>query len=313
LCGGTNTTDTTGWYFTGIREAGTAMLLSIGDQIRDGAYKVHSRFNRVVNFTDGDRLVALVGEDIGAGPLNIVVGGVDLSEVHSLEIRRQSVILDSRVFSIDNNRRYHSGIAFRPSHGMDYSIETFQRNLAVFRRLLVETSHPKSLAFLLDESRIENFNSGFERAVVKHIVEGVHKIYSVDVIGGVKALRGCGFGLTPSGDDFISGLFICLNLFQKMYRSDFSAIIETIYRASRSGNIFSNTFLYLAKEGLLFENVKNLIATLLYGDKNEVVQSTERLLSVGESSGADLATGFFMTAQEVPCGFQSGRGEALWS
>ena len=49
------------------------MLLSIGDQIRPGTYRFHSRFNRAVNFEHQGRLIAVVDETIGPGPLNIVL------------------------------------------------------------------------------------------------------------------------------------------------------------------------------------------------------------------------------------------------
>ena len=49
------------------------MLLSIGDEVREGTYRLHSCFRRAVNFTDGRRLVTLVTPDVGAGPVNIVV------------------------------------------------------------------------------------------------------------------------------------------------------------------------------------------------------------------------------------------------
>ena len=49
-------------------------ILSIGDEVREGTYRLHSCFQRAVNFTDGRRLVTLVTPDIGAGPVNIVVG-----------------------------------------------------------------------------------------------------------------------------------------------------------------------------------------------------------------------------------------------
>jgi hypothetical protein len=49
------------------------MLLSIGDQVRPGTYRFHSRFNRAVNFEHEGRLIAVVDEAIGPGPLNIVL------------------------------------------------------------------------------------------------------------------------------------------------------------------------------------------------------------------------------------------------
>jgi len=41
------------------------MLISIGDQVKPGSYRLHSRFNRAVNFTRAGRLVSIVDESIG--------------------------------------------------------------------------------------------------------------------------------------------------------------------------------------------------------------------------------------------------------
>ena len=64
-------------------------LLSIGDEVREGTYKLHSRFDRAVNFTDGRRLVTLVTPDIGAGPVNIVVR--DLTPAQAALLDRDQV------------------------------------------------------------------------------------------------------------------------------------------------------------------------------------------------------------------------------
>ncbi len=110
-------------------------------------------------------------------------------------------------------------------------------------------------------------------------------------------LSGCGFGLTPSGDDFIVGLLIGLNFIQKMHGRDLCQTIEAVSETAKSENIFSNLFLKPAKEGRLQERMKNLLAALISAPKNEIYRHTEHLLSVGESSGADLATGFFLTVR----------------
>ena len=56
------------------------MLLSIGDQVKPGTYRLHSRFSRAINFERAGRLVSVVDETIGPGPLNIVLPS--LNELH---------------------------------------------------------------------------------------------------------------------------------------------------------------------------------------------------------------------------------------
>ena len=247
-------------------------LVSIGDLVEEGTYPFHSRFNRAVNFTQANRLISVVDETIGDGPLNIVLP--DFHASHSrgpLQVFAREVIFEGRKYPTAS--RYSSTISGKP------------RNLSVFKRLLTTTAPPKSLAFLLDESRVQNFQTGFERRFVAHVQRSVHEIFHGDRLEGVRALSGCGIGLTPSGDDFLAGHLIGLHL-----RGENT---DDVFEAARSDNIFSNTFLDLARQGRLFARMKDLIHALKNG--RAVRQCTERLFAVGSTSGADLATGFYMT------------------
>jgi len=273
------------------------MLVSIGDKIQQGTYQIHSKFDRVVNFIKNGNLVSLVDKKIGGGPLNIVISGVNFDEVHTLEVKQEAVVLNQINLDFREDLYYRSDIDYR-----QWDFPRFRENLIIFEKLLIQLSHPMSLAFLLDESRIENFREGFERAFVDQIASGVKKINNRDIINGVKMLKGCGFGLTPSGDDFIAGLLIGMNLIHKMTGRDFGDLIRNIYEVSKGENIFSNTFLQLARDGLLFEKMKKLLSAILYKGENEILHCIVIVFSIGESSGADLCTGFLLTVQS---GFSS--------
>jgi hypothetical protein len=251
-------------------------LVSIGDLVEEGTYPFHSRFNRAVNFTQGVRLISVVDETIGDGPLNIVLRNFDPGRSGApLQIFAEEITFEGRKYSIAS--RYSSEIPGEP------------RYLSMFKRLLITTAPPKSLAFLLDETRVQNFQTGFERKFVEHVKLGVDEIFHGDRLTGVRALRGCGLGLTPSGDDFIAGHLIGLHL-----RGETA---DDVFEAARSDNIFSNTFLDLARQGRLFGRLKNLILALMHGGEKAVRETTTKLFAVGGTSGADLATGFYMTVR----------------
>jgi hypothetical protein len=222
-----------------------------------------------VNFTDDHRLISVVDETIGDGPLNIVLSDFEAGQsCDPLQILTGSVLFEGREYPV--TARYSSLIPGKP------------RNLPP---LDMTTAPAKSLAFLLDETREENFRAGFESRFVGHVKRCVHEIFHGDRLAGIRQLKGTGLGLTPSGDDFIAGHLIGLNL-----RGE---VADEIFEAARSDNIFSNTFLDLARQGRVFGRMKNLILALMTGCG--VQECTERLFAVGETSGADLATGFYMT------------------
>jgi hypothetical protein len=117
------------------------------------------------------------------------------------------------------------------------------------------------------------------------------------LLQGIRHLKGCGPGLTPAGDDFIAGLLIGLRLLQKLSGQNFQSTADAVFRAARGDNLFSNTFLDLARCGLLSGPMKDLLLALASGGESSVRSTARKLFAIGETSGADLATGLFMTLQ----------------
>jgi hypothetical protein len=287
-------------------------LVSIGDQVAEGNCAFHSRFNRAVNFQRDGRLVSVVNEQIGAGPLNIVIRNLnagpmvgwvlrsltrraeDCAPLHTapLEITADTVIFEGRRFRFTDSHRYNSRAEVPPSR-----FSHFRRNLSLFDELLRTASPRTSLAFLLDAKWIEDFRKGVERSFAEHMRRSVRRLFRGHLLEGVRNLRGCGLGLTPSGDDFLAGLLIGLHLRQSMSGENLRAVADAVFHAAKAGNIFSNTFLDLARRGLLFERMKALVAALTRDSAAAVRKAAERLFAIGETSGADLGTGFLMTVR----------------
>lgn len=287
-------------------------LTSIGDEVKPGRYRLHSRFRRAVNFTDGRRLVTLVTPEVGAGPLNIVVRDLP-RQGSALRVGRYSVSNAHHRWAFTSEQTYRSPLSYslkeaRPAF--------FRKNLRVMERILAGEAHPKSLAFLLDPQRTTGFSTTLEQSFVRRVQEGVAKMFrgmargirsddpgsppravAATVVAGVRLLSGCGFGLTPSGDDFIAGHLIGLNLLQASGLRDCRARIGWVYHAARSSNLLTRTFLRLAREGRVTGKQKDLVETLLDGDEERVGSRVRDLLGTGATSGADLATGFVVTVQ----------------
>jgi hypothetical protein len=265
---------------------------NIGDRVLDGTYEVHSRFERAVNLTCGDRLVSVVTESVGAGPINVVVDGRVLPFLGGLVVDGRAVLLGGRWHRLSDDRVYRSKLELR-----SVDAAAIRGRLPVLRHLIVSMSPSKSLAFLLDRRRLRDFRPGFERAVADRIARATETIFGGDLVGGVRAVCGCGFGLTPSGDDFVCGLLVGLNLVARARESDVSDRARLVFETARSGRALTDTFLSLARDGLVSESVKDLVRALGEGDDGFLTLRTERVLSTGATSGADFAVGFLMTVE----------------
>ena len=105
-------------------------------------------------------------------------------------------------------------------------------------------------------------------------------------------MRGLGPGLTPSGDDLISGLLIALNMLQALQLGDYLQEIELIHQTAEGNNPFTNAFLQCAAKGQVNEKFKWSIESLLQGGEYEINRNLNLVLNMGETSGADQAVGF---------------------
>ena len=274
-------------------------IVSIGDRVFPGEYGLHSRFRKVVNLTDGDRLVALVTGDVGSGPVNIVVKSLEPGLIDTLRIDQVTISINGEPYPFDRRLLFHS----HPETG-PIDNRRLTENLGAFEAALLEFSPPGSLAFLIDEQREVNFTSSFEKGFIERMKEGTQSIFSRtsrvvpdadNIICGVKKIKGLGFGLTPSGDDFIAGLLVALNLLERFDGADRTELKREIVAASLGANLLSNSFISLAGDGYLFERFKNLVTSLLQATGAMIRADTEKLLSLGASSGSDMAVGFLLT------------------
>lgn len=266
-------------------------LLSIGDRLTAGEYRIHSSFATAVNFEQANAFVSVVDKRIGPGPFNIVISGAPLETIRSLRLGDRFLYLNGEKKAFDGCPYYNSQIDLI---GL-INLKRFFANLMAFEKCLIDESSSNSLAFLFRTDSETDFRKIFERELRKRIRLGVRTICLGNIINGVKIIKGLGFGLTPSGDDFIAGMMYALRLHRLFIGRDCSRLISRIYDTAIGGNSLSNAYLYCAKEGCLSIRQKMLVKAILYTDINEVRRRTEDMLTVGETSGADWATGLLMT------------------
>ena len=265
-------------------------LLSFGDRIADGTYRIHSKFTSVINFVSGDKMISLINKEREGGPGNICIKCDELPKSESITIRNRFIYFDDTKITLTPDKIYNSSLKLSGADEISFS-----KNVDVFGKALVTYSQEKSLAFLIDETKENEFSSGFERHVLEKIKSGVDHILSGDVLTGVKNIKGVGFGLTPSGNDFIAGMLWGLFLSSNIYDHNYTEIRGRIITLSKSNCLISNTMLSHAKEGYVFENLKNLLISLLYENEKKTIKNTKKLLNMGNTSGSDLATGLFLT------------------
>jgi uncharacterized protein DUF2877 len=121
------------------------------------------------------------------------------------------------------------------------------------------------------------------------------------VISKALSILGLGPGLTPSCDDFFTGLILSLTiggkvlLKKKKSELDFHRRVSAeICRVARGKTtIYSQTFLNQARFGEGPKAVVELIHSLLTKNPNYVAAASKTVINMGETSGADIAVGIY--------------------
>jgi hypothetical protein len=284
-------------------------ILSYGDSVSPGKYLLHSRFHHAINFLDDTNLVSLVDSSIRSGPFNIVVADFASIAANCIFIDRSSLLLNNRYFDTRTVPQYDSTLLIPES----IEVTKLQSNLLHFKEIIIDHAPAKSLVFLLKERKNEKSKKqNHKTAVVSwysgqpskpviptsfawilqdRFIAGTELIERGKILEGIKLIRGLGIGLTPSGDDFIAGLLIALHLQQLIYGLNHTKLIDDIFTLAQNSNPLSTAFLRSAKEGRVFEKLKHTISALLVAKPKELLPPTLDLLSVGATSGADIAIG----------------------
>ena len=106
-------------------------------------------------------------------------------------------------------------------------------------------------------------------------------------------LHGFGFGLTPSGYDFITGMLYALYLLQEITgKENLASLRKNIFKAAESVNIISLNAMKMASNGRFGENFKNMVSALAQNNEKKVCEAVHAILNTGATSGADMLTGF---------------------
>jgi len=324
-------------------------IMSFGNQIRSGEYKIHSTFRSAINFISGDKFVFVVNERIGPGPVNIVINGIVPESIDSLKVEESCLKFNNVEYGFESGRSYNSAIGIS-----EYNHEVFVRNLRIVEETVFEKAPAKSLAFLVSDIwgqfgnttiPLTSFAKGefeelplspnrdceenigaFELECRRKIRMGAAQILFGELISGVKMIKGLGPGLTPSGDDFNSGLLIAMNVVERIEemtsehgipafagmkgesagmtdeilrfaqndKETTRGILESVYEAARGKNLFTNAFLECAANGNVFYKFRELIRALQFTNVKEIINNTELVMTMGETSGADQLTGFLI-------------------
>jgi len=256
----------------------------------------------------------VVPREAGRGPLSINVDGATMERLWPLqpderaEVTPGAILFPGRLELLlngaevyDPSPRFVSPPLPRPA---------IIHNLEVAKGVTLREGHLEGMGDLISllDGKDPFEPNRFTKAALPHVRALLSSIKTGDLPGVRKASRhmiGLGIGLTPSGDDLLSGLMVAMVLGSRNGIGQRGAgLIASRMVQGRRGLTTRLSFEYLqeASKGRANERVESLAKGILTQGEREVASATLAALSIGETSGTDTIVGVCLGVQAIIAG-----------
>lgn len=260
-------------------------------------------------FLPGDNVAALVGPEIGEGPLNIVLARPDASlierqsgvfsgiEPGMVACLGKSLQIGELAVSLDGADLWEP----RPDwEGLRRKRDAIEGRLLAVHKL-AQRQFPEGSLFGLLPDQITGsrdltglgkpVRSGMMTAI-QDALQYLRAAWAGDraaVLALARSLAGLGEGLTPAGDDMLAGVMLWAWLAHRDPRGFCALLLEA---AATRTTTLSSSFLRAAAEGECSAAWHELLAALAGGPEQRLEAALTKVLSFGHTSGADTLAGF---------------------
>lgn len=257
---------------------------------RAGDYRVLSRFDHVLNLTDGVNVLSIQDELLPMTPLSLVLKNAAFQAV----VRE---LPDGALLRTGGGRLWAAGLTLDGAQDRQCLMYL---DLGVLDALRPEAEHWLRMA-----AKMLTRSGSLLYAVWPGLAEwsGVEldgvQLRALDLLhsGEVHALVGLGGGLTPAGDDFLVGLLAALRAGGDSV--SLLALIEKLQERLQGTPMLSRAFLQRAMAGEFSEPVLALLTALPQGSQKMITETVSRLCFIGHTSGCDLLGGLLYGFQAI--------------
>ena len=258
--------------------------------------QIHSVFNKVVNINSSDRvLYTIANKHTDNAPYTL---RVDFEEsfkdiIHKEDkvlIEKNKVLIGGLEIGLsdlalqNNKRKCVTGISL-------FSLKT---NIEIFNDLIGELGEYGGCKAFYVQRFLEIYQKD-ESLVEKELTKRIESFYDNLMDNkldkeDIKRLIGLGIGLTPSGDDFLTGFLASISIFN--FNIDLVDKIKAyIYPFLSSTTDISSAMLKAALEDKYREFLNEFIYSFFGYREEKFVGAFKNLLTVGSSSGTDMSIG----------------------
>lgn len=281
---------------------------------------VHSVFNNACNIEAKDNLITLLSPQKYMAPMCLILDLEQEINFNMLGIKQNSKFKlnvndignDEESIAIDlgNAEIWYPNAVLKPSFLLEenileniriigYTLKTQGKlygigSLINFLNNDLNELDLISFPLAFDDNNFEFIRNRFIN-FVKAVIE--YDIKNIACIS--KSVIGFGIGLTPSMDDFISGLMLSLIYLGSYYELNMISIYkfnkELIKDGLNKTTKVSSEMLRHSSKGKTNEAVRNLMLSIIHEiDKEKIIKALIKTINFGETSGSDTALGIYV-------------------
>ncbi len=270
--------------------------------------KVHSVYKRTINILLKEKMVSIQPQDLPNTPMFI---GVDIRhdtfDLLNIEKDDQVIFKPDR-FIINNHEFNHSSsLLWDPKlNYIKLALEDFNPEKTDFLSNLLKIygrrEGLRDLVIYLYNKKLKNISIdlGNNRltakalSLVKAGMESIISGKSGDAAKSISGLIGMGPGLTPSGDDFLTGflsVLLSVDIDLRHLKEFQKDLIKQIKNSLNKTTFLGGEFLKYACIGEFSQPFHQFYISFKSTDKAKIASSTINFLKLGHSSGSDSVSG----------------------
>jgi hypothetical protein len=273
---------------------------------------VHSVFNNVINLSmNKDRLITISKPEQRNMPYGILCDFQDIDLRNKVEvgqkvlINHELLIFPDGKFAIDFSRSV-PWIPHFQAFNFENSFERIYEHLEWYKKFAQDKSTGMgltSLVFVIDELFTDQpLNASSEllkRAIngIQNIIKGFMNNDLKRIVDGGLDLIGLGPGLTPSGDDVLTSLLLCLYVTSPEPEQGLAkdALGQLAILSRNLTSDLSSFQYYVAAQGYLSERYMEVLDSILNSREETVmIQKGTQMISYGETSGMEILLGVLL-------------------
>ncbi len=281
---------------------------------------VHSIFNRTCNIiTDDNLLIALISSQIPNAPRSISFNLPEGKDLYSFGLQKgMPFVLDETRITIGEgyfNIDLSQSKLWDPKPILDFkgvAEDNALKNIEYLKEILLERGNFNGIApiFLDISNYLKDNKEEIEMLPTNHyctfIYSKIQKLIELLIeenIEGIgimaKQVIGFGPGLTPSADDFLTGLMISMLYSSKYFELDLSKVYKTneviVNKTAHRTTKVSAEMLQFASKGQVSHHIRNLMVSIFSEEnKEQLLKNICSVIDTGETSGSDLVAGAYI-------------------